>query len=45
MGDNLEANIWSFKGQIKPLIRWIWLGALLIAIGSFFAGAKQIRRT
>ena len=45
MGDNLEANIWSFKVQIKPFIRWIWLGALLIAIGSFFAGAKQIRRT
>ena len=45
MGDNLEANIWSFKVQIKPFIRWIWLGALLIAIGSFFAGARQIRRT
>ena len=44
MGDNLEANIWSFKIQIKPFIRWIWLGALMIAIGSFLAGLKQIRR-
>ena len=44
MGDNLEANIWSFKVQIKPFIRWIWLGALMIAIGSFLAGLKQIRR-
>ena len=44
MGDNLEANIWSFKVQIKPFIRWIWLGALMIAIGSFLAGLKQIRK-
>ena len=44
MGDNLEANIWSFKVQIKPFIRWIWLGALMIAIGSFLSGLKQIRR-
>lgn len=44
MGDNLDENIWSFKVQIKPFIRWIWLGALLIAIGSFLAGIKQIRR-
>ena len=45
MGDNLETEIWSFKVQIKPFIRWIWLGALLIAIGSFFSGIRQIRRT
>ena len=44
MGDNLDENIWSFKVQIKPFIRWIWLGALLIAIGSFLAVIKQIRR-
>ena len=44
MGDNLETEIWSFKVQIKPFIRWIWLGALLIAIGSFFSGVRQIRR-
>ena len=44
MGDNLEANIWSFKVQIKPFIRWIWLGALLVAIGSLLAGIKRVRR-
>ena len=44
MGDNLEDDIWSFKIQIKPFIRWIWLGALLISLGSFLAGIKQIRR-
>ena len=45
IGDNLETNIWSFKVQIKPFIRWIWLGAFMIAIGSFLAGIKQIKRT
>ena len=44
MGDNLDANIWSFKVQIKPFIRWIWLGALLVAIGSLLAGIKRVRR-
>ena len=44
IGDNLEDDIWSFKIQIKPFIRWIWLGALLISLGSFLAGMKQIRR-
>ena len=44
MGDNLETEIWSFKVQIKPFIRWIWLGAFLIAIGSFFSGVRQIKR-
>ena len=44
IGDNLQSNIWSFKIQIKPFIRWIWLGALLIAIGSFLAGVKQFNR-
>ena len=44
MGDNLETEIWSFKVQIKPFIRWIWLGAFLVAIGSFFSGVRQIRR-
>ena len=45
MGDNLEADIWSFKVQIKPFIRWIWLGALMIAIGSLLAGIKRVRKT
>ena len=45
MGDNLEADIWSFKVQIKPFIRWIWLGALLIAIGSMLSGIKRIQRS
>ena len=44
IGDNLQSNIWSFKVQIKPFIRWIWLGALLIAIGSFLAGVRQFKR-
>ena len=45
MGDNLEADIWSFKVQIKPFIRWIWLGALLIAFGSMLAGFNRIQRS
>ena len=45
MGDNLKDDIWSFKIQIKPFIRWIWLGAIMISLGSFLAGMNQIRRS
>ena len=44
MGDNLEADIWSFKVQVKPFIRWIWLGALLIAIGTIISGVRLTRK-
>ena len=44
MGDNLESDIWSFKVQVKPFIRWIWLGALLIAIGTIISGVRLTRK-
>ncbi len=26
---------WALRLYVKPFIRWIWLGALLMAIGGF----------
>ena len=45
LGDNLQTDIWSFKVQIKPFIRWIWFGSIMIALGTLIAGIKQIRRS
>ena len=45
LGDNLQTDIWSFKVQIKPFIRWIWVGSIMIALGTLIAGIKQIRRS
>lgn len=44
LGEQLEDGRWSIRIHIKPFIRWIWLGAILIACGAFYSGASQIRR-
>src|SRR5690606_2194618 len=28
LGENLEGGAWAVRIQIKPFIRWIWIGAL-----------------
>ena len=35
MGNPLGENAWSMRIQYKPLVRYIWLGALVMAIGGF----------
>ena len=37
MGEPLGNGSWSLRLQYKPLVRFIWLGALVIAIGGFIA--------
>ena len=33
LGDPLAADSWSVRIHYKPFVRWIWLGALLMALG------------
>ncbi len=36
---------WSLRIQYKPFVRWIWLGAILMALGGLFAAFdKRYRR-
>jgi cytochrome c-type biogenesis protein CcmF len=37
MGEDLGQGRWSLRIQYKPLVRFIWLGALLIALGGGIA--------
>jgi cytochrome c-type biogenesis protein CcmF len=37
MGEDLGDGSWSLRLQYKPMVRFIWLGALVIAIGGFIA--------
>jgi cytochrome c-type biogenesis protein CcmF len=37
LGEPLEGDAWSLRIYYKPLIRWIWLGGLLISLGALFA--------
>jgi len=37
LGDQLNDGGWTVRVYHKPLVNWIWGGALLMAIGGFFA--------
>ena len=44
LGDNLGQNAWSVRIQYKPLIRFIWLGAIVMALGGIVAlGDRRYR--
>jgi len=44
-GNSLGDNAWSMRIQYKPLVRYIWLGALVMAIGGFIAGTDRRYRS
>jgi len=37
MGEDLGNGSWSMRVQYKPMVRFIWLGALVMALGGFIA--------
>ncbi len=37
MGEALEGDAWAIRIHYKPFVRWMWLGALLMALGGFVA--------
>ena len=37
LGDDLGANKWSMRLQYKPLVRYIWIGAVIVALGGLIA--------
>ena len=41
MGDPLGANAWSMRIQYKPLVRYIWLGAIVMALGGLIAATDR----
>jgi cytochrome c-type biogenesis protein CcmF len=32
LGEPLGDGAWSVRMQVKPLVRWIWLGGVMIAL-------------
>jgi cytochrome c-type biogenesis protein CcmF len=45
LGDQLGDGAWSVRIQYKPLIRYIWFGALLMAIGGLVAASDRRYRS
>jgi cytochrome c-type biogenesis protein CcmF len=41
LGESLGEGAWSVRVYFKPLVNWIWLGALLMALGGGLAAADR----
>jgi cytochrome c-type biogenesis protein CcmF len=43
MGDPLGGadNAWSMRLMYRPLLRWVWVGALMMALGGFIAALDR----
>jgi cytochrome c-type biogenesis protein CcmF len=37
LGESLGDGAWSVRLQVRPLMRWLWLGAALMALGGLIA--------
>jgi len=37
LGDSLGNGAWSIRVQYKPMIRWIWLGCIVMALGGLIS--------
>lgn len=45
LGEPLNDGAWSVRLQVKPFIRWIWYGCLLMGIGGLLAACDKRYRT
>lgn len=41
LGEHVGGNQWAVRIQVKPFIRWVWLGGLLMALGGGVAAADR----
>jgi cytochrome c-type biogenesis protein CcmF len=41
MGDQIGPDTWSVRVQYKPMIRFIWLGCLVMALGGLIAASDR----
>ena len=41
LGDELGNGAWAVRLYVKPFVRWIWLGPLLMVFGGFLAAADK----
>ncbi|MFT4257514.1 MAG: heme lyase CcmF/NrfE family subunit [Pseudoxanthomonas sp.] len=45
LGESLGGGSWALRVHVKPFVRWIWLGAMLMALGGFVTALdRRFRR-
>ena len=45
LGDDLGGGRWSVRVQVRPLVSFVWLAALIMAIGGVLAASDRRYRT
>jgi cytochrome c-type biogenesis protein CcmF len=45
LGEPLGGGSWAVRVHVKPFVRWIWLGAVLMALGGFVTATDRRFRT
>ena len=41
LGEPLGGDAWALRVHVKPFVRWIWAGALLMALGGFVTATDR----
>ena len=45
LGEPLEDGAWAVRVHIKPFVRWLWLGGLMMGLGGVLAASDRRYRT
>ena len=45
LGEPLQDGAWAVRLQIKPFVRWIWFGGILMALGGLLSAADRRYRS
>lgn len=43
LGQQLSVDEWSLRIYYKPFVRWIWCGALVMALAALLSGVRRIK--
>jgi cytochrome c-type biogenesis protein CcmF len=41
LGEPLGGGSWALRVHVKPFVRWIWFGAVLMALGGLVAATDR----
>jgi cytochrome c-type biogenesis protein CcmF len=41
LGEDLGSGRWSLRAQVRPLINFVWLGAIVMALGALVAASDR----
>jgi cytochrome c-type biogenesis protein CcmF len=45
LGEPIGENAWAVRLQYKPMVRWLWLGALMIGLGALVTALDRRYRS